>query len=96
MSSWRVRTIDDRVAGGRVVLRLCAQLASEELEDICAERDGCQHAVLVEQRPAHIGTGWGWEAHSGGRSSAFARSTLLTTFVLMPLPRPSICGAHGV
>jgi hypothetical protein len=29
-------------------------------------------------------------SHSGGRSSALAMSTLFTTFVLMPLPRPSI------
>eukprot|EP00955_Chlamydomonas_euryale_P068042 359999-Chlamydomonas_euryale.AAC.3 len=32
----------------------------------------------------------GRHAHSGGRSSALAMSTLFTTFVLMPLPLPSI------
>ena len=90
-------TIDDGVARGLVVLRLCAQLASEELEDICAARDGGQHALPVKHHPAKCRTGVGrWGVHSGGRSSAFARSTLLTTFVLMPLPRPSICRAHGV
>lgn len=39
--------------------------------------------------------GSGQSSQSAGRSSAFAISALFTTFVLMPLPRPSICGAGG-
>jgi hypothetical protein len=34
------------------------------------------------------------DSHSAGRSSALAISTLFTTFVLMPLPRPSICSTQ--
>jgi len=46
---------------------------------------GCgKTSALVKIRPHR-------RAHSGGRSSALAISTLFTTLVLMPLPRPSIC-----
>lgn len=34
------------------------------------------------------------DLHSGGRSKALAMSTLFTMFVLIPLPRPSICTVH--
>ena len=36
------------------------------------------------------------DSQSGGRSNALAISTLFTTFVLMPLPRPSICASNPV
>ena len=85
------RTIHNRVSRGRVVLGLRAELASEELEHVCAGKQmsarGVSNACKDRGGPTR-----GCGAHSGGRSSAFARSTLLTTLVLMPLPRPSICG----
>ena len=37
----------------------------------------------------------GADAQLAGRPSALATSTMFITFVLMPLPRPSICGARA-
>lgn len=48
-----------------------------------------QTAATARRRQQAAGRG----SQSAGRSSAFAISALLTTLVLMPLPRPSICRA---
>ena len=49
--------------------------------------------IHPHSQPARLLCVWKGHSHSGGRSKAFAMSTLFVTFVLMPLPRPSICSS---
>ena len=51
-----------------------------------------EQAAPAAEPQQHHARAW-WHSQSGGRSSALAISTLFTTLVLMPFPRPSICSS---
>lgn len=80
--------IDNRGARLLIVIGLSTQLTAKVLDNVCntLKQIKCDFRLHTTEL-RHIYSA----LHSGGRSRAFAISTLFTTHVLIPLPRPSTC-----
>ncbi len=91
-----MRAVDNTGTRLLIELGLGSQLAAIVFQDVCiggviGELGDVSLGCTSQPHNQLLKNGRGQNLQSGGRSRAFATSTLFTTFVLIPFPLPSIC-----